>query len=76
MRELRLVVEAMSKRVLVCDDLEDTRVLLAELLRVHGYEVVVADNGRAAIDLIRAGELDAALIRSIAARPLSATTTS
>jgi len=40
------------RRVLVVDDEENIRVVLRTLLRKHGYEVVVAESGEAAMALI------------------------
>jgi len=40
------------RRVLVVDDEENIRLVLRTLLRKHGYEVEVADNGEAALALV------------------------
>ena len=52
----------MTKRVLICDDSEDTRVLMAELLSVNGYDVVITGTGTSAIEVISKEQIDAALI--------------
>jgi CheY-like chemotaxis protein len=43
--------EAMGKKILVVDDKEDSRVLVAKVLRSHGYEVIGARSGEEAISL-------------------------
>jgi two-component system cell cycle response regulator DivK len=43
--------EAMGKKVLVVDDKEDSRVLVAKVLRSHGYKVIGARSGEEAISL-------------------------
>lgn len=42
-----------GKRILVVDDKEDSRVLVAKVLKHHGYEVSGARSGEEAIDLAR-----------------------
>lgn len=42
-------------RVLVVDDDDDIRLLVAELLRLNGYEVVTASSGVQALAMLRAG---------------------
>jgi signal transduction histidine kinase len=49
-------------RVLVVDDQEDIRDLVADVLRDRGCEVCVAGDGAAAIEILRAKPLDAALV--------------
>jgi CheY-like chemotaxis protein len=49
-------------RVLVCDDVPDTRDLLAELVRFHGHTTEVAGDGATAISRILGGGFDVALI--------------
>jgi len=49
-------------RVLVVDDDEDSRLLLSHLLERNGYEVVLADGGRAALDSLRTKEVDVILL--------------
>ncbi len=44
-----------ARQVLVVDDDEDIRMLVAELLRVNGYEVVGAASGVQALALFEAG---------------------
>lgn len=43
--------EAMGKKIMVVDDKEDSRVLVAKVLKVHGYEVIGAGSGEEAISL-------------------------
>jgi two-component system cell cycle response regulator DivK len=43
--------EAKLKKILVVDDKEDSRVLVAKVLKRHGYEVIGASSGEEAIDL-------------------------
>ena len=45
-------------RILVVDDERSMRELLAIVLRREGYEVMLAENGRAAIDLIEREPVD------------------
>jgi CheY-like chemotaxis protein len=40
-----------GKKILVVDDKEDSRVLVAKVLRLHGYEVIGAGSGEEAIAL-------------------------
>ncbi len=49
-------------RVLICDDLEDTRDMLAEMLALKGHRVEIASNGAGAVQRIAAGDLDVAVI--------------
>jgi CheY-like chemotaxis protein len=49
-------------RVLVCEDVADTRDLLAEMVKIHGHQAEVAGDGASAIARILAGGLDVALI--------------
>ncbi|SPE39245.1 Multi-sensor hybrid histidine kinase (fragment) [Candidatus Sulfopaludibacter sp. SbA3] len=44
--------------ILVVDDEAGVRGLLAEILTTNGYAVIEAENGRKAIDLVRAGSID------------------
>ena len=46
----------MHRHVLVVDDDGDTRESLGVLLELHGYAVDTAENGRRALDRLRAGE--------------------
>jgi CheY-like chemotaxis protein len=43
----------MSKKILVVDDEADIRTYLSTLLEKHGYEVVTAEDGNAALALAR-----------------------
>ncbi len=45
-------------RILVVDDEENNRILLLEMLRAHGYEVVMANNGREALEVARSSGVD------------------
>ncbi len=40
----------MQKKILVIEDDEQSRILLNQLLRYHGYEVLEAENGSAGIE--------------------------
>ena len=51
-------VEPRAARVLVVDDERSMRELLAIVLRREGYEVLLADNGRAAVDLLERESVD------------------
>lgn len=48
--------------VLVVEDFEDTRVLLKVILRVYGYNVMEADNGRDAVEIAQREHPDAILM--------------
>jgi two-component system response regulator PilR (NtrC family) len=52
------VTERRPPRILVVDDERSMRELLAIVLRREGYEVLLADNGRAAIDLLEREPVD------------------
>jgi CheY-like chemotaxis protein len=41
-------------QILVVEDHDDTREMMAELLRIEGYDVVEAENGQIALDLLTA----------------------
>lgn len=43
--------EGTGKKIMVVDDKEDSRVLVAKVLRSHGYEVIGARSGEEAISL-------------------------
>jgi two-component system cell cycle response regulator DivK len=43
--------EGKGKKILVVDDREDSRVLVAKVLKLHGYEVIGARSGEEAIAL-------------------------
>jgi len=45
-------------RILIADDLQENRYLLETLLRGNGYEVVLAENGKAALEILRSGPVD------------------
>jgi signal transduction histidine kinase len=49
-------------RAVVCDDAADLRELVAELLRMKGHEVIVVEDGAAAVRVIVAEKPDVALI--------------
>jgi CheY-like chemotaxis protein len=49
-------------RLVVCDDAEDTRELLADVLRGEGHDVTVTSDGYSAINAIAEVSPDAALI--------------
>jgi CheY-like chemotaxis protein len=49
-------------RILVVDDLPDWRKTLSGLLEDAGYEVQVAESSAAALDLLRSGHFDLALL--------------
>jgi len=48
--------------VLVVDDDEDSRRLLAHLLERRGYSVVLADGGQAALDVLDGADVDVVLL--------------
>src|SRR5262245_26939852 len=50
--------EGRAARILVVDDEQSLRELLAIVLRREGYEVLLADNGRAAVELIEREPVD------------------
>ena len=49
-------------KILVVDDDEDSRRLLTHLLERKGYNVVLADGGRAAINALKKTEVDVVLL--------------
>ena len=51
-----------SKRVLVVDDDDAIRNVVAQTLEFEGYEVTTATNGRQALDAVRANQPDAVVI--------------
>ncbi|HLA16675.1 MAG TPA: response regulator [Candidatus Limnocylindrales bacterium] len=53
--------EQASARILVVDDSPVDRAVVARLLASDGYEVVEAENGRQALDLLRANGVDAVI---------------
>lgn len=48
----------MRKKVLVVDDEKNIRILLEEELKDEGYDVVTADSGAAALEMIRTDKPD------------------
>jgi putative two-component system response regulator len=58
-----------GERVLVADDNEANRELLLELLTAEGYYVVLAANGSEALEQIRSGSIDLALLDVVMPRP-------
>jgi two-component system, sensor histidine kinase len=60
--KIQSVPQERPLRTLVCDDAPDLRDLVADLLRLRGHEVVVVEDGPAAIDAICNDRLDVALI--------------
>ena len=53
---------AVGGRILVVDDDEDSRHLLRHLLERRGYQVAVADGGRAALERVADGDVDVILL--------------
>jgi len=49
-------------RILICDDRDDTRDMLAELLALKGHLVEIVVDGAGAIRRVATGDLDVALI--------------
>jgi CheY-like chemotaxis protein len=49
-------------RVLVCEDADDTRFLLGEMLRAHGFDVTEVASGVEAVERVFTGGIDVALI--------------
>jgi CheY-like chemotaxis protein len=47
--------EAMSKPILIIEDNEPVRAIVAATLRAHGYETVIAGDGREAMTRLEAG---------------------
>src|SRR2546423_2564681 len=54
--------ESLARQVLVVDDEPMLRSLLSRLLRMEGYEVLEAEDGQAAIDLLRKAQPDLILL--------------
>lgn len=48
----------MSKRILIIEDEADMRELYAEYLRTNGFDVTVAGDGQAGLDLAKKGDWD------------------
>lgn len=51
-----------SLRIVICEDDPDIREMFAELLALHGHDVVTTDRGLVALDLLRGEPIDVALI--------------
>src|SRR5687767_238579 len=58
----RMATSSARRRVLVCEDAEDARFLLGEMLRAYELEVVEAGLGTDAIEIVLSGAVDVALI--------------
>jgi putative two-component system response regulator len=58
-----------GERVLVADDNEANRELLLELLTAEGYYVVLAANGSEALEQVRSGSIDLAVLDVVMPRP-------
>ncbi|HUP90141.1 MAG TPA: response regulator [Longimicrobiales bacterium] len=52
----------MGKAVLVVEDNEDNLIIVATILRHHGYEILTAPDGEAALDVARIGQPDLVLL--------------
>jgi CheY-like chemotaxis protein len=53
---------ASSARVLVVEDNDDSRQMLEQLLRLDGYDVTVAADGLAGLQVLERGEIEVALV--------------
>ena len=53
---------AAKRKILVADDNDDIRAMLAELLRIHGHEVIVAEDGEQAVALAQQEQPDLILM--------------
>jgi two-component system, sensor histidine kinase len=51
-----------APRILICEDRADTREILADLLRLSGYEVVEVASGCAALEQLLTGTIHTAFI--------------
>ena len=58
-----------GERVLIADDNEANRELLLELLTAEGYYVVLAANGSEALEQVRSGSIDLAVLDVVMPRP-------
>ena len=54
------MAHASDASVLVIEDDADIRDTIRTMLEIDGYRVIVAENGRKALELLRAGERPAA----------------
>jgi signal transduction histidine kinase/CheY-like chemotaxis protein len=61
-REPRAEGPARSRRVLLVDDNEDALLMLAEMLRESGHEVITAADGPAALELVRQQRPEVAIL--------------
>src|SRR5581483_6440320 len=52
----------LSTKVLICDDSPDQRDVLSEFLRLNGYQVETAEDGRRSLELIKDREFNAVLL--------------
>lgn len=52
----------MKCKILITDDEEGLRQSLGEILRLEGYEVKTAENGEAALEILRQEEVDLVLL--------------
>ena len=60
--ERRALVASAPRRVLLAEDVELNRVLIAEMLRAHGHDVAVAENGQEAVALAGQEAFDVVLM--------------
>lgn len=51
--------------VLVVDDAPDIRLLMREVLRLHGFRVTEADDGADALEVLAAGDLPAVIVLDV-----------
>ena len=61
-RNIRQRVEVTSRKIMVVDDNEDAAELLGEMLRSVGHHVLIANDGRHALDLIKHFSPDVAIL--------------
>ena len=60
--EPRVIAASSPRRVLLVDDVELNRVLIADMLRAYGHEVAVAENGQEAVVLAAREPFDVVLM--------------
>ena len=60
--ERRVVAASPPRRVLLVEDVELNRVLIAEMLRAHGHEVATAENGQEAVTAVARDPFDLVLM--------------